>query len=29
MKLIGTKNNNIFDILDDILSNSHNYEEKY
>ena len=28
MKLIGTKNNNIFDILDDILSNSHNYEEK-
>ena len=28
MKIIGTKNNNIFNILDDILSNSHNYEEK-
>lgn len=28
MKIIGTKNNNIFNILDDILSNSHKYEEK-
>ena len=28
MKMIGIKNNNIFNILDDILSNSHSYEEK-